>query len=1059
MAEEEQPLEEQPLKEARKALENEPAIVTPLPESTAEESRRPLVVSLLAGGGIIVCLLLVAGLFLPPISLASRFGNGEEETAQATADTDSDTESAGGTTSLDGLTVNADGATIVVETIPHDEFMAGEMSDENMAMAEGMPDSMSVMSDVYMLEREDDAAATGTMAMVMPEMDMGIIDLYGWDGSRWLFIPVAHENGQIVSSPGPLPLAAALFEVGAAEGLSVGSDVQPEESLPAPILPYLTEVTLGRLVLQDDGSLDGELAEISTGAYQQMIQVTNVGAIIDQTALTDMLADETVMTQNIADVAAAAADYAGVNLDYQGVPAGTREAFTTYVARLADALHADGKLLVVTLGTPAHGADGSWDPAGQDWAAIGQLADMVYAQLPLNPSVYHEGGPAHQLLEWAVARVDRHKLSLQVTAYAIETVGSTFRPVASDAALASFGELNLVEGDSEIDPGTAIEVSLAGSASPLEWDGDSLMYKYTYEEDGQTRTVWIHNEAALSYQIQAANLYNVHGVMITGLAGVDEGNGYAAAIERIAGKGDGLEVSGAAISWTVLDENGGVVASESGESLTYRWESTDQPGTYTINAEFAQGDTIATLGTLEIMVREPEVAETEAEEPEEEATPTPEAEDTGAAAVVPNATPAPIDPGTADAAVGITANLRKGPSVAYGVIEVVPQGTRVSVVGRSSSSEWLTVAFDEKEGWIFASLLSLNPGLDVAALPVVQAPPPVAGGGDDGGGGSPLPPPPPPAAAGGSFELGGQTNGSPRSAVMSSAGMTWVKRQHKWGPGNTGNDVAGLVQDAHANGFKVLLSIPGQLHPSSIDYGAYVTFLGQVAALADPPDAIEVWNEMNIDREWPSGQISPQSYVENMLAPAYTAIKNANPNVMVVTGAPAPTGFYGGGCSGGGCDDAPYIAGMMAAGAGSYSDCVGVHYNEGIMPPAATSGDPRGNGGHYTRYFQGMVNAYVGAGAGTLCFTELGYLSGEEWGYVPQGFLWRAPYNLTVAEHAQYLAEAASLAANSGRVRLMIVFNVDFTSWGDDPQAGYAMIRPDGSCPACILLGQVMGTQ
>ena len=100
---------------------------------------------------------------------------------------------------------------------------------------------------------------------------------------------------------------------------------------------------------------------------------------------------------------------------------------------------------------------------------------MVYAQLPLNPTVYHEGGQAHQLLEWAVARVDRHKLSMQVTAHAIETVGSTFRPVASDEALTSFGELSLVEGDQEIDPGTAIEVSLAGSASPLEWDGDSLM--------------------------------------------------------------------------------------------------------------------------------------------------------------------------------------------------------------------------------------------------------------------------------------------------------------------------------------------------------------------------------------------------------------------------------------------------------------------------------------------------------------------------------------------------------------------------------------------------------
>jgi hypothetical protein len=40
---------------------------------------------------------------------------------------------------------------------------------------------------------------------------------------------------------------------------------------------------------------------------------------------------------------------------------------------------------------------------------------------------------------------------------------------------------------------------------------------------------------------------------------------------------------------------------------------------------------------------------------------------------------------------------------------------------------------------------------------------------------------------------------------------------------------------------------------------------------------------------------------------------------------------------------------------------------------------------------------------------------------------------------------------------MMIVFNVDFTAFGADPQAGYAMMRADGSCPACETLRQVMG--
>ena len=38
----------------------------------------------------------------------------------------------------------------------------------------------------------------------------------------------------------------------------------------------------------------------------------------------------------------------------------------------------------------------------------------------------------------------------------------------------------------------------------------------------------------------------------------------------------------------------------------------------------------------------------------------------------------------------------------------------------------------------------------------------------------------------------------------------------------------------------------------------------------------------------------------------------------------------------------------------------------------------------------------------------------------------------------------------------MIVWNVDFTRWDTDPMGGYAMLRPDGSCPACDTLGAVM---
>ncbi|MBI3243984.1 MAG: hypothetical protein HYZ49_17010 [Chloroflexi bacterium] len=333
------------------------------------------------------------------------------------------------------------------------------------------------------------------------------------------------------------------------------------------------------------------------------------------------------------------------------------------------------------------------------------------------------------------------------------------------------------------------------------------------------------------------------------------------------------------------------------------------------------------------------------------------------------------------------------------------------------------------------------------------------------------PPPPPPTIVrstntaaqappvlAGDFELGGQVSSFNYPDQMKQAGMTWVKRQQRWGPGSNPAEAAGYINDAHGKGFKILLTVLGD--PETLrggaNYAEFATYVGEVAALG--ADAIEVWNEMNIDREWPAGEINPATYTE-LLKGAYNAIKTRNPATLVISGAPAPTGFFGG-CSGAGCDDGFYIQGLVNAGALNYVDCLGIHYNEGVLSPTQTSGDPRGNPNHYTRYYQTMVDTYYNAGGGKrkLCFTELGYLSGD--GYSPPlaeaapGFAWAT--DTSADEQALWLAEAASLSRQSGKVRLMIVFNIDFTAWGQDPQGGYAIIRPGNGCPACETLRGVM---
>jgi hypothetical protein len=313
----------------------------------------------------------------------------------------------------------------------------------------------------------------------------------------------------------------------------------------------------------------------------------------------------------------------------------------------------------------------------------------------------------------------------------------------------------------------------------------------------------------------------------------------------------------------------------------------------------------------------------------------------------------------------------------------------------------------------------------------------------------------PGGAAVGSFELGGHANGLEAAAVTNAqaAGMKWIKKQLRFSVGDGMGGATNLINDVKGKGFKILLGIVG-LPAQMGDYNTYVTqyadFVKQVAALG--PDAIEVWNEPNIDREWPTGTISGARYTQ-LLSAAFTAIKSVNPNIIVISAAPAPTGAEAA-FPGAVVNDDNFMIQMRDAGAGTKMDCLGLHYNEGIVSPTQSSGDPRDS--YPTRYYSTMLARGSGLFPGMpICWTELGYLSGEGMGApIPSTFAWAG--NVTVAQQAQWLAEAATLAAQSGKVRLMIVWNLNFTIWGSDPMGGYAMMRPNGTCPACTALGTVM---
>jgi uncharacterized protein YraI len=413
-------------------------------------------------------------------------------------------------------------------------------------------------------------------------------------------------------------------------------------------------------------------------------------------------------------------------------------------------------------------------------------------------------------------------------------------------------------------------------------------------------------------------------------------------------------------------------------------------------------------------------------------------------------------------------SLRVGAGVDWRRVAVVSAGSTIALDGRSGDATWVRgITQNGQVGWIVTEALNISidqaftlPVIDREAPITVSAPPggtapqaqPPTTDGSTEAPTSPLPPPVTGTGAVTGFSYGGHVKvlNDTTTNYMRLAGMTWVKYQVRYFLGMTPDGIGGLIADAHAKGFRVLLGVVGTSQELGTPgyYDQYASYVGGLAALG--ADAIEVWNEPNIDREWIVGQIDGANYVQ-LLAPAYNAIKRANPNTYVISGAPAPTGFFGG-CAPNGCDDAIYMQQMARAGGANYMDCIGVHYNEGIVPPTQNSGDPRSE--YFTRYYSGMVNTYYNAFGGRrpLCFTELGYLTPEGFPPLPGGFAWAQ--NVTVAQQAAWLDQVVNIARNSGRVRILIVWNVDFKQYDADPMAGYAIIRPDGSCPACEALSR-----
>lgn len=376
--------------------------------------------------------------------------------------------------------------------------------------------------------------------------------------------------------------------------------------------------------------------------------------------------------------------------------------------------------------------------------------------------------------------------------------------------------------------------------------------------------------------------------------------------------------------------------------------------------------------------------------------------------------------------------------------------------------------------------------IQVVATPTLDAgptlPPPVVDGGPEAVAPTPevaptAEPAPPPAAPeelgpwptdkfGYGIQIhGNATVGDPTTTMVvvhDQLGLDWIKAQVQWWlvkPDPTADQwffYDAVVNEAHNKGLRLMLSVVGapawtraaggENGPPD-DYTEYARFLSEmIDRYPGKIDAIEVWNEQNLDREWTSANgISPEDYVR-FLQVAYETIKAKDPNIIVISGALSPTGT---GDWVRWADDFEYMDRALAAGMLNYADCVGAHHNgynippdvafdqAGSLPEAATA-TFRGpfDNPHHSWSFKTTLDTYAQKikaydPAKKLCVTEFGWASSEGYAEYPPGF--EFALDNTLDEQATYIVQAYQQMRNSGDVWLAFLFNADFGNKGAGP--------------------------
>jgi len=302
-------------------------------------------------------------------------------------------------------------------------------------------------------------------------------------------------------------------------------------------------------------------------------------------------------------------------------------------------------------------------------------------------------------------------------------------------------------------------------------------------------------------------------------------------------------------------------------------------------------------------------------------------------------------------------------------------------------------------------------------------------------------------------------------ALVKKAGLNWIKMAVPWRSIEPSckncidwDDLDRVVSAASAAGLKILARVdhqPAWSRTTAVDNGPpddmydYADFVSVLAnrykagGTHGTIQAIEVWNEPNLSREWGGATIDKNqaSQYVFMLKQTYEAVKAVDPSKIIVSAGLSPTGTNDGTAQ----PDDVYLGWLYEEGLAKYSDAIGAHgAGYGSAPEVDLNSDSRfPHPSFYFRRVEQLHNIMIANGdvAKQVWLLEFGWTTDQ----VHQEYSW---YAVTPEQQADYVVRAYKYAkANwSPWIGPMFVWNLADPDWTQDfEQYWWAITNPDGT--------------